>query len=161
MKRLLLFLATGFGSGYSKIFPGGLGALVGFIVALVFLIFPYYLRLIIILLFTTFSFFIADWAEKYFQKKDPKQVTIDEIAGVLIGSLFVVKHGQTILWGFAIPICLLLLFWILLIFVIFDKIKLFPANKVQKLSGGLGIVLDDLIVGVYAGAIIFLISFFI
>jgi phosphatidylglycerophosphatase A len=161
MKKILLFLASGFGSGYSKIFPGGLGALVGFIVALVLLIFPYFLRLIIILLFTIFSFFIADWAEKYFQKKDPKQVTIDEIAGVLIGSLFIVKYGQIILWGFVIPAYVLLLFWIFLLFVIFDKLKVFPANIIQQLPGGLGIVLDDLVVGVYAGIIVLLLSFLI
>ncbi|MGC8880849.1 MAG: phosphatidylglycerophosphatase A family protein [Minisyncoccia bacterium] len=152
------FLATGFYSGYSRIFPGGIGALIGFIIALVFFIFSYYLRLIIILIFIFISFFIADWAEKYFQKKDPKQVTIDEISGVLVGSLFVIKRGQIFLLGFNIPINILLLFWVFLLFVLFDKVKIFPANKIQKLPGGLGIVLDDLIVGLYVGIIILFLS---
>jgi len=161
MKKFLLFLASGFGVGYSKIFPGGLGAVMGFIISLPFLFVSYYLRLFLILVFTALAIFIADQVEKIFNKKDPKQITIDEIVGVLISSVFIIQNKIITIYKYQISSNILLLFWAFLLFVLMDKMKPFPAKKAQKIKGGIGIVLDDIIAGLYSGIIILAISFLI
>ncbi len=76
--------------------------------------------------------------------KDPGQCVIDEVVGTWISLLFVPKQLWIILTAFFI--------WRVL-----DIIKPFPARKAEKLNGGLGIVLDDVISGIYSLAAIHII----
>lgn len=102
-----------------------------------------------ILGFTILSFALGGWAERYYGHKDPSHFVIDEIAGYLVAVIFIDFMQMT--------------FWLIVLgFVIFrllDIIKPFPAKQAQRLSGGLGIVLDDLIVGIYTNILLHLIIY--
>lgn len=92
-----------------------------------------------ILLFSTLGIFIGNRFEKVYGK-DPSQCTIDETVGMWISLLFLPK--QILITGIAF------LLWRLL-----DIIKPFPARQAEKLPGGYGIVLDDIISAIYTGLI--------
>jgi phosphatidylglycerophosphatase A len=111
----------------------------------------------------------ADRASKYWGSKDPQKVVIDEVSGqhlaLLLGGFWpriappasVLSDGHTILWS-SHPLGLsmvmspnwkyLLLGFIL--FRVFDIWKPFPARQAESLPGGLGIMADDWIAGIYA-----------
>ena len=93
----------------------------------------------LILFFSIIGIFIGTRFEKEYGK-DPSQCTIDETVGMWISLLFLPK--QIVITGIAFFI------WRLL-----DIIKPFPARQAEKLDGGVGIVLDDIISAVYTGII--------
>lgn len=156
MKKLFLFLASGGGIGYLKPFPGGFGALEGFLISWLLFSFSPIIRITIIILTIAISFFIADKTEKEIGHKDPHEIVIDEIVGVMTASLFIFNLKDNFsLFFLKIPI---FLFLALLLFIIFDFFKPLPANKVQNLKGGLGVILDDIIAGLYTGICILLLN---
>jgi phosphatidylglycerophosphatase A len=85
----------------------------------------------------------ADRTAKYLQKEDPQIVVIDEVAGQLIAYM-----GLATPRTFAVNWKYLLLGFIL--FRVFDIWKPFPARQAESLHGGLGIMADDWIAGIYA-----------
>lgn len=103
------------------------------------------MRVSLTLVFLIALFLIGIWAatrvEKLTGKKDPRIVVIDEILGQFITLLFIpAKLGWwTIIAGF-------------LAFRFFDILKLYPANKLESLPGGLGAMADDVMAGFYAAA---------
>lgn len=147
------FLATGFGCGYSPLFPGGVGTVLGFVVSLGLFFLPYSLRIILILSLVFLAIPISTQAEQLFRKKDAHEIVIDEVIGVLIASIALKTPGWMLLFGFRLPIYLFLGF---LLFALFDAFKPYPANRAQKLPGGLGVVLDDIIAGGYAAIVLML-----
>jgi phosphatidylglycerophosphatase A len=76
-------------------------------------------------------------AERHFRATDPGPVVVDELMGMLV-TLFLVP----VAW----PGALLGFLW----FRVFDVIKPFPANHLERLPGGVGIMADDLMAAVYA-----------
>ena len=70
-------------------------------------------------------------------RKDPGVIVIDEVAGMMVAVLLVPRTPGVLLCAF-------------LLFRLFDIWKPFPAREAQVLRGGLGVVADDLIAGVYA-----------
>jgi phosphatidylglycerophosphatase A len=84
---------------------------------------------------------IGAWAahrvERTMGKKDPGLIVIDEVAGMLLSVLLLPRTIPVLIAAF-------------LLFRFFDIWKPFPAHESQALSGGLGVMLDDLIAGVYA-----------
>ena len=73
--------------------------------------------------------------------EDPSRVTIDEAAGMLI----------TLIW---IPHSLFLFILGFILFRFFDIAKPFPIDRLQKLHGGVGIMIDDVLAGFYAQVIL-------
>ena len=73
--------------------------------------------------------------------KDPGIIVIDEVAGMLVSVLFVPRTMPVLVTAF-------------LLFRLFDIWKPFPARQLQDLHGGVGVMLDDLIAGAYALALI-------
>lgn len=138
--------ATGLGTGYCPIVPGTIGSLLG--VALYFVLVKLepsaYISIIVVLFFV--GVFTATRAEKLFEKKDARQIVIDEVVGCLISLLFIPRTNWCIIIGFVI-------------FRIFDIIKPFPANASQRLPGGWGIMVDDLIAGIYTAVVINIVVF--
>ncbi len=137
MDRLFMFIATGGYSGYLPKAPGTWGSLVG-----VFLwFFLCHLPLTTYLVITGILFVIgvasAGAAEKIVDRGDPGLVVIDEIVGQLI-TLSIAPFGIIpALAGFVL-------------FRIFDIIKPFPINWFDShIHGGLGIMFDDVIAGLY------------
>ena len=132
---------TAFFAGYIPAAPGTFGTLVAFAIccALPFLpraaAFAAVPALFLLLLYPAVRF--STEAESHFGKKDPQQVVIDEVLGYLLTIMF---HPATF------PLLVAAFF----LFRFFDILKPFPINRVQCLKGGAGIVVDDLIAGVYA-----------
>jgi len=167
---LALAIAT-CGVGYFPIAPGTMGSLVG--VGIYFLLAEGTLRLWFglggsafkwdlwassFLLLWSLPFFtivvslVGIWAasraERLMGRKDPSQVVVDEVAGQLVTFLFVPAmylHPLGILIGF-------------ILFRAFDIIKPYPIRRIESLNGGLGIVGDDVVAGLYAGAVLALLA---
>jgi phosphatidylglycerophosphatase A len=137
-----MFIATGAYSGYLPKAPGTWGSLVGLLLfyLLQFLGLGIYLAVVAALLIV--GTFAAGEAEKIMNNKDPGLVVIDEIVGMLITMIAVPLTPLTLILGF----CL---------FRFFDILKPFPIRLVdQRFHGGLGIMLDDIIAGVFSLAIL-------
>jgi len=145
-EKLITFLATGFGSGLSTVAPGTLGTLVGVLICLLCLPMPWTFRLLFVLALLVLSIYVADKAEKIYQKKDDQRIVIDEIIGLQITML-------------PVPINILNLCTAFVLFRIFDIWKPFPVKNLQGLPGGWGVVIDDVAAGIYAGAIMWLLMF--
>jgi len=160
---LALAIAT-CGVGYLPLAPGTWGSLLGVVCYLllryvVFNLFPgpqlrnsgisdqsgfiiFLFQFILIALVVAISV-IGTWAatrvEKISQRKDPSMVVIDEVAGQLL-TFFIVLE-------------VLRLRWIVLGFILFrffDIVKPFPARRIEAMPGGLGVMGDDLIAGLYS-----------
>lgn len=83
----------------------------------------------------------AQAAEKHFGTKDPHPVVIDELAGQLVALALVPFSLVNYAAGFVA-------------FRFFDVVKPFPAARFEKIPGGAGIVLDDLVAGLYANLVV-------
>jgi phosphatidylglycerophosphatase A len=138
MDRLIMAIATGGGLGYLPKAPGTWGTLLALpIHYLIVQLEPrYYFSAIAVIIVV--AILSAGGAEKILDKPDPGIVVIDEVAGMLITMIAIPSH----------PIAWLLAF---LLFRLFDILKPFPVNFFDKrFHGGIGIVLDDLMAGIYA-----------
>ena len=140
MKRFLVYtLGTGFGSGYAPIAPGTAGSLLALIIYFLFPLNSFYWLTISIMLF-----FAGVWAGFKIEKdkgEDPGLVVIDEMVGQWLTVLFLPPTLVTLLTGF-------------ILFRLFDIFKPYPVNKSQKLKGGWGIMIDDVLAGIYATIIL-------
>jgi phosphatidylglycerophosphatase A len=149
MHTLILIIATGCYSGYLPIAPGTWGSLVGLL--LVFLLHNLSLTVYLAVVAGLFlvGSFAAGEAEKILDNRDPGAVVIDEIVGMLIAMVAVPLTPLTMTLGFVL-------------FRIFDIVKPFPVNIFdQRLHGGLGIMLDDVIAGIYSLIVLQLILFLV
>lgn len=145
MKRAKLFhiiIASGFGSGFSPFAPGTVGALVAIIIwTVLFYVIPFNTLLIVtsllIVLFTAAGIWSADKMESEWGK-DPSKVVIDEMVGVWI-ALLAVPEGNIwyILFAF-------------LLFRFFDIFKPLGIRKMEQLDGGIGVMADDILAGIYS-----------
>ena len=146
MNRFILLLATGFRVGYSPVAPGTLGTLVAVLIYYFLSEVPSPIYEITLIGFFFLSVWISENAEIFFGKKDDQRIVIDEIMGFLITMLWVPKTTAFIIVGF-------------LLFRFFDILKPFPVRHLEKkLKGGYGVVLDDVMAGVYANIILHLIG---
>lgn len=147
--RIVLIFATWFGTGIIPFAPGSWGSLA----ALPFAVGAYSLGLFIscfsLLVIFFFSIPVSGAASKIMEKEDPSSVVIDEVAGIFV-TLFLVPISWTIIVsGF-------------ILFRIFDIIKPFPVGLIdKKIKGGAGIVLDDIMAGIYANVCLWVILIFI
>ena len=144
----VLFFATGLGSGLIPGLPGTYGSLVG--LGIVFLLRPF--SFFSLELFTgaiiPFSMIVSHQAAKIFHQADPGKIVIDEIAGLWVTLLFLPRNFS---WKAGLIAFLL--------FRVFDIAKPFPIRLLdQKVKGGIGIVADDLLAGVFAGLLYLLLT---
>jgi len=145
MARIYEMLATSFGLGYAPVAPGTFGTLGGVALAALYgWTWPeYYLPLCIVsvVVFLLLGKPCGDWAEKRFGKKDPGAFVLDEVAGYLV----------TVAWlGFYGWPQLIAAFFI---FRVFDIFKPPPARRLESLPGGLGIMIDDIVAGLWGLAV--------
>ena len=139
IKKTSYLIGTLFGIGYFPIAPGTVASLVA---ALIFLITPLSTNLWII--FCLLFFCVGIWAANLIESdmgKDPGIIVIDELVGQWIALLFLPKTWIITLSAFVL-------------FRVFDIFKTFPARKIEKVKGGLGVMGDDIIAGIYANLII-------
>lgn len=131
-----LLIATAGGAGYASIAPGTFGSAVGL---LVWWALPASLPVQVLVILAVFV--VGSWsgsvAERHFARTDPGEVVIDEVLGMLV-TLFLNPVG----WSGALAGFLL--------FRVADIIKPYPANRLEALHGGVGIMADDAMAGIYA-----------
>ena len=145
MKYFILLLATGFGVGTSPIAPGTLGTLVAILIYYFLSEISPPLYEITLIGFFFLSVWVSENAERFFRKKDDQRIVIDEIIGFLTTMLWVPKTIRFVIIGF-------------FLFRFFDILKPFPIRRLEKgFSGGFGVVLDDVVAGVYANIVLRLI----
>ena len=147
MNRFIILLASGFGAGYCPVAPGTAGTLVAIPVYLLFSRIPFPLYELTLLTFFFLASWISDRAEKDWGRKDHPRIVIDEIMGFLITMLWVPKTILFIILGF-------------FLFRFFDIVKPPPIRLAEKARGGYGVVLDDVLAGIYANIILQIISYF-
>ena len=137
-----LFLAFGFGSGLSPQGPGTAGTLAAIPVYLLFLVFGDQVYLLLTLIVCVSGVWICEYAADKLGVHDFGGLVWDEIAGYLVTMLFVPFSWSAVVIGF-------------LLFRLFDIFKPWPICVLDKeLGGGLGIMLDDILAGIFSWAIL-------
>jgi len=147
--RLALAIATGLGVGYAPVAPGTFGSLLGVGLAwLALLAKPFVaIQIASVILVSVAGVWAAERVSVNLKKKDPQIVVIDEIAGQMITYLglatipMIAVSWKYLLGGFVL-------------FRVFDIWKPFPIRRLEALPGGLGIMADDWLAGVYAGVLL-------
>lgn len=135
--RAGLAIATALGAGYLPTAPGTWGSAVGLLlwIALPKLLWFQLLAVGIVAVAGSWSGTVA---ERHFNRHDPREVVVDEVAGMMVTLALNPTGG--------LP-------WMFVAFVLFraaDIVKPFPVNRLERLPGGIGIMADDLMAGVYA-----------
>ena len=138
-------IGSGFYSGYAPIASGTVGSAVAIIIYLI----PGFEKLFIIIPFTLFLFVYGIVVGTKFESvygKDPAQCTVDEFVGTWISLIalpktFIIVTSAFFLWR------------------ILDIIKPPPARNLEKLKGGLGIMIDDVVSGIYTLIIMHLVVY--
>ncbi len=141
----VLFLAFGFGSGLAKKMPGTMGTLSAVPVYLVLVQANVWVYSILTIIVIGTGIWICGNAAKLLGEHDFGGIVWDEIAGFMITMWLVPFSWSAVLFGF-------------ILFRVFDIFKPWPIKWIdQKVEGGLGIMLDDILAGVFAAIILMLI----
>jgi phosphatidylglycerophosphatase A len=134
--RIPILIASVFGVGYIPFAPGTFGAAAGLLLWWLLPASAFAQTVAIVV-----TFVLGSWsgtvAERYVGRTDPRHVVIDEVMGMLI-TLFLIPVG----WRGAAAGFLL--------FRLFDVIKPWPSNRLEKLHGGVGVMADDGMAAIYA-----------
>jgi phosphatidylglycerophosphatase A len=136
ISAIALAVATFFGVGYAPVAPGTFGSAAGLLVWWILPASPTIQLIAIIAIFAAGSWG-GSIAEQHFGRTDPGQVVIDEVMGMLI-TLFMNPVG----WVGALVAFFL--------FRLFDVIKPYPSNNLERLPGGVGVMADDGMAAIYA-----------
>jgi phosphatidylglycerophosphatase A len=134
--RLALLIATALGVGYVPFASGTFGSMVG-LALWAFLPASAAVHAVAIVLLFAAGSWSGSVAERHFARTDPSEVVIDEVVGMLI-TLFLNPVG----WAGAIAGFLL--------FRASDIVKPFPADRLEHLHGGIGVMADDAMAAIYA-----------
>ncbi len=152
---LFAIIGTSFGLAYLPVAPGTWGTLPGVAIFLfiTLLVSPqYHTGLIAAALaaFCALTVALGPWAERYWKTKDPRVYVPDEVTGFLL-TVFL----------FRTPDPFLTAGWAFVITRVMDILKFPPARQLERLPGGWGILVDDLISSVYAAALLYALTRFL
>ncbi len=140
LKNPVHFLALGFGSGLIPVMPGTFGSLAAMPLLIPFLFMPGYALLVVAVIASIVGIYLCGKTAEDMQVHDHGSIVWDEVAGILLTFMWVPLTLWTLVAGF-------------LLFRFFDIVKPWPIGPVDKyVSGGLGIMLDDIIAGLMACA---------
>ena len=155
MNKIISIFPTLFGIGYSPIAPGTIGSI--FSIVLLYFLIKFVSYSFLVIIFIIIFFTSLKLIEKYsnlLKSHDSSTIVIDEFLGIFLIILFYDYLK------FANDFIMFLL--ILLLFRFFDVLKVFPINWVDKnIKNSFGVVLDDLLAGVYSIIILYSINVFI
>ncbi len=149
MKQKSLFhiiVVTGFGTGFSPFAPGTMGAALATIIWFVLSLFVsstllFLITILLILLFTVLGIIGANALEPEWGE-DPSRIVVDEMVGVWIALLAAIPYNMYyMLLAFAL-------------FRLFDIFKPLGIRKMEKLKGGWGVMMDDILAGIYSCVLI-------
>ena len=146
-KSCLIFLsklAEVYPIGRVKYAPGTLASLVAlFFGYYILMIFKINFFLLFVFIFVIFSYVLCEAHIRVYNKKDPSEVVVDEFAGQFIALLGIINSEN-------INHMLISLLLSFILFRFFDITKIGPIKKFEKLPGGIGIITDDLVAGLFA-----------
>lgn len=142
MTRLALFICSFGYLGYIPFAPGTVGSAAGLgLLWLLRLNQAWWIEPLAILVLFVAGVWSGTRAEAHFHTTDPGQGILDEVMGMLVTLLFVPVHLSGAIAGFVL-------------FRIFDVIKPYPASRLERLPGGLGMMADDVMAAVYANLVL-------
>ena len=135
----LSFIGIGFIPIASGTFGSFAGVILGYFINIIdFKIFYFFIPLLLIL-----GIIGSDIYEKNSGEKDSSIIVIDEVVGQLIAMLPIINNPKLIITSF-------------ILFRLFDIFKPWPASYIDKnMKGGLGVMLDDVIAGIYTAIIMY------
>jgi phosphatidylglycerophosphatase A len=140
----VLFVAFGFGAGLAKKAPGTFGTLVGIPIYLLLAAAGPAFYVVSLIALTLGGIWICQKASDRLGVHDHQGIVLDEIVGFLITMVAVPLSWQAILIGFSL-------------FRLFDIVKPWPIRIVdERVRGGLGIMMDDVLAGVLAALVLLL-----
>ncbi|MDP3731412.1 MAG: phosphatidylglycerophosphatase A [Candidatus Omnitrophota bacterium] len=144
MRKPIKLITSFFYLGHSPFMPGTVGSIGGLIVYFLVrnneVLYGFSLLFLFIL-----GVIFAGEAERIYKRKDPRMIVIDEACGMLLALFFVPKGMFSVILGF-------------FLFRIFDILKPPPARRLEKLTGALGIMFDDIIAAIYTNFILQIIT---
>ena len=141
LARLGWLIGTGFGSGLAPLAPATAGSLLAI---LIYSFAPVDEDSVALYALIGVGFLVGIWSTGTLtssSEPDPKRAVFDEFVGVWVTCLFLPK---TVAWMAAAFIC----------FRVLDIAKPWPIRRLERLHGGLGIMADDLLAGLYGTALL-------
>ncbi len=148
MRRIVILFATWGGTGYSPVASGTVGTVAAIPLYLVLARLSLPLYLLTLVTFFFFSCWVSGLAEEVFAEKDSGKIVIDEVVGYLVTMTGIAVSWQGVVAGF-------------FLFRFFDIAKIEPARYCDRhLKHGYGVVLDDVVAGMYACVALHLIARF-
>ncbi len=137
---LIKAVASFFYIGYFPLIPGTFASLIAALLIWLLRASPaHYLGFTALI--TILGFASATAAETIYKTKDAKCIVIDEIAGMFLSLAFLLINSITLFCAF-------------LLFRGFDAVKVYPANRLEQLPGSRGVMLDDIVAGLYTKLIL-------
>ena len=146
--KTALALSTWFGSGLLPVAPGTFGALAAVPLVLVLNTIGMWYSALGLVIVTGIAIWASNLSRDLLGREDPPEVVIDEVAGFLVTMFLLPRSWLALGLGF-------------ILFRFFDIIKPYPVKRLEKIQGGLGIVIDDLMAGLYANFAVRIFLFFI
>ena len=160
MKKINVLISTFFGYGYLTAIPGTVASFVTTVfLYIAFEILNYTDLKFIIILFSIifiYSFYAVKDSEGEFENKDPRQIVIDEVLGQAMPLILLLYLNQNNQITISVEFYYVISFFI---FRFFDILKPFPVNYFDKnFKNYFGIIMDDIMAGLYSMLLIYLIS---
>ena len=144
--KISRIFATVFGAGYLPLAPGTWGSLAALPFCII--LHPYmYLNFTVFLVLFIAGVFASDIVEKDSGEKDPGYIVIDEFACLFLVFVFIPLSIKSIIIGF-------------LIYRAIDIVKLPPMKALENVPKGWGVMLDDLMSGIYTNLILQILLFY-
>jgi len=137
--KMVKMLSTWFYVGNLPVAPGTAASAVGAAIAIILsqnIILYICVSLIVILL----GFMVSGKMEKALGQKDPGCIVIDEVAGIMLAF-------------FLLPMTPVVIIVAFFLFRAFDMFKIYPVNKFEQLEGSTGVMMDDIIAGIYTNIV--------
>ena len=148
-EEAIVFLATGFYIGNIPFAPGTFGSLVGLPFCFILAELKLTQAIACTVLFIFFAIWISKNAERLLKRSDPGCIVIDEVAGMVVTLVGLPFNLTTALVGF-------------IFFRILDILKPYPIRILDKrVTGGLGVVADDVVAGIFANLLLRIIIHFL
>ncbi len=147
LRHVITFFATGCYVGRIPLAPGTWGTVVGLGLYWLVRTLPPVSYAVFTVTFIVFAIWVSHRAQEIFDEVDPPQIVIDEIAGYLVTMAFHRPSFALAVTGF-------------ILFRIFDIVKPQPVKWLERrFHDGRGVVLDDVMAGIYASAALFVFEF--
>ena len=137
--KIIKMLSTWFYVGNLPVVPGTAASAVAALMAVI-LAPNIFLYILVALIVTILGFKVSGRMETILDQKDPGCIVIDEVAGIMIAF-------------FLLPMTPVVIITAFFLFRAFDMFKIYPVNKFEQLESSTGVMMDDLIAGLYTNIV--------